>query len=901
MSDEIRAAIMSTIEKIESLEQNQSGIDTLWGDVKSLFLNEMNKLPDLPQSNNKNLNKMLRKSQPFWDTELENLWRSACQAEKMYLKFKVAKRADLQYKKTLHENFKNAQKVFDKRHRYLKRQHRDKEMMELCKLATEKSPKIWDKLKQLNDKKTPEKVLEIVKEDKSISRDIGEILQRWHHDIAKLYSGLREDPNISFDDSFYSDIVAKKREFEQLQELERTDTSLKNENEIDINLDISYSEVAKAIDRAKCGKSFLEVPNDALKNENAKLLLHRLYNMCFKTGLNPTDWYFSNIVPIPKPDKDHRDPLQNRCITIICCVAKVYSSILNSRIQQFIESKGLLVEEQNGFRASRSCIDHIFVLVTILRNRLAMGKDTFLAFVDYKKAFDSVDQDMLLYKLYQIGIRDKMYRAISSLYKNPQSRVILNDHYTDYFHCPIGVKQGDCLSPTLFSIYINDLANLIKESNLGVEVSTGEYGDTIEFISILMYADDIVLLSETEVDLQELLFVVERWCFKWRLEVNVSKTNILHVRRKKKSQSRFWFLLNNQTVEYCSSYKYLGVFITEHLDFDFTVSSQSASAGRALSSVICKMIKNKGFPFNIYSLLYTSCVTSISDYSSAVTGFKEYDSLEKLHLRAVRAFLGAPKNACNAGVQSEVNLLLPRYRTKLEMVRYYARLMQMSTDRLPHKILIWDKRVNQSSEIVTWSHEVKVIFEECNMLQVLESNFPLNVKETVEEMKQAFFLKQCRSLELECLAKPKLRTFMQFKDFNSIANYTTLPLSFFQRRVIAKLRLGCLPLRVETGRYQVPRLPEDERICLLCFQNGTLTGTCLDIENEFHFLFLCTAFNDERKIWLNKLVLPNGFSDMPNVEKLKIALNESSNIKHTANFLIAAFNERSKVIFSHNL
>ena len=100
MSDEIRASIMSTIERIESLEQNQSGIDTLWGDVKSLFLNEMNKLPDLPQSNNKNLNKMLRKSQPFWDTELENLWRLACHAEKMYLKFKVAKRADLQYKKT---------------------------------------------------------------------------------------------------------------------------------------------------------------------------------------------------------------------------------------------------------------------------------------------------------------------------------------------------------------------------------------------------------------------------------------------------------------------------------------------------------------------------------------------------------------------------------------------------------------------------------------------------------------------------------------------------------------------------------------------------------------------------------------------------------------------------------
>ena len=137
--------------------------------------------------------------------------------------------------------------------------------------------------------------------------------------------------------------------------------------------------------------------------------------MCFKVGLNPTDWNFSNIVPIPKPDKDQRDPLQNRCITIICCIAKVYSSILNTRIQKFFEAKEFLVEEQNGFRACRSCIDHIFVLTTILRNRLAMGKDTFLAFIDYKKAFDSVDQNLLMFKLYKAGIRGKMYKSISSM------------------------------------------------------------------------------------------------------------------------------------------------------------------------------------------------------------------------------------------------------------------------------------------------------------------------------------------------------------------------------------------------------------------------------------------------------------------------------------------------------
>ena len=229
------------------------------------------------------------------------------------------------------------------------------------------------------------------------------------------------------------------------QQIEFSNLEFNSDN---LNCDIDFQEVSKAIDRTKVGKAYLEIPNDVLKNKNAKVLLHRFFNVCFKSGLNPSDWDYNDIKPVPKPDKDQRDPLQNRCISILCCVAKVYSSILNRRLQIYLENNNILVDEQNGFRASRSCIDHIFVLVTVLRNRKQLGKDTFLAFIDYKKAFDSVERNLLLYKLAKTGINGRMYQAISSLYSNPRSRVVLNEYETDYFDCPIGVKQGDCLSPT---------------------------------------------------------------------------------------------------------------------------------------------------------------------------------------------------------------------------------------------------------------------------------------------------------------------------------------------------------------------------------------------------------------------------------------------------------------------
>ena len=88
----------------------------------------------------------------------------------------------------------------------------------------------------------------------------------------------------------------------------------------------------------------------------------------------------------------------------MCCIIKMYSKLLNTRLQKYLDENNILVNEQNGFRASRSCIDHIYALCTILRNRKLLGQDTFLAFIDFQKAFDSVERNLFLYKLSKMGI-----------------------------------------------------------------------------------------------------------------------------------------------------------------------------------------------------------------------------------------------------------------------------------------------------------------------------------------------------------------------------------------------------------------------------------------------------------------------------------------------------------------
>ena len=248
------------------------------------------------------------------------------------------------------------------------------------------------------------------------------------------------------------------------------------------------------------------------------------------------------------------------------------------------------------------------------------------------------------------------------------------------------------MSPTLFSIYLNDLAIELKESGILMDIdniikenpknSGKSTGNLSLSINVLLYADDLVLLAKNETDLQGLLFIVEEWCRKWRIEVNLTKTNIMHVRYSRKPKSNYSFIFNKRPVSYCTIYKYLGFSINENIDFSSSNKVLLDSAGRALSVIITKMIKNKGFPYNVYSILVDSCVNSICDYGGEVTGFSSYICKKQLFLRAARAFLGLPKSSPTAAISLEIDWLEPKFRTQLKMIRQYNRVMLMSDNRL---------------------------------------------------------------------------------------------------------------------------------------------------------------------------------------------------------------------------
>ena len=462
------------------------------------------------------------------------------------------------------------------------------------------------------------------------------------------------------------------------------------------------------------------------------------------------------------------------------------------------------------------------------------------------------------------------------IFQNPKSRVVLNDVATDWFGCPIGVKQGDTISPTLFAIYINDLAGELNQSGLGVEV-----GADLQ-LSCLLYADDIVLLADKEDDLQALLKIVNTWCSKWRLEVNLLKTNIMHVHKNRKPRSNFNFNFENKTVDYCEQYRYLGVTLNENLNFEKTTEELSEAAGRALGGIITKMIKNGGFPLKVYKTLYESCVCSVSDYGSEVHGFHQYESLEKLHSRAIRAFLGVPKSAPGAGLRSEINWLEPRSRTQLRMIRMYHRLLTMPNHLLTKKVFLWDLNLGENSNFSTWTKDVKGVLSRNDLMHLFSSNI-FDVKSAIAEIRLSLFKKDQAELENQCKRLPKLMTFNKISEFSSDKSYLAKPLSFIQRKFLAKLRLGVLPIRIETGRYERPRKSEAERVCKQCSIGSP--------ECELHFLIQCPRHTLLRTTFYSKIT-DETFPNMTDSEKFKFILNQPTIAKISSQFIIDAFDNR---------
>ena len=258
---------------------------------------------------------------------------------------------------------------------------------------------------------------------------------------------------------------------------------------------------------------------------------------------------FTRIREIKSPDN-------YRGITILGCFGKLFTAVLNNRLNTYLENM--------GFRKGYSTTDHIFNLKCPIDLYLFRGKKLYCAFINYKKTFDSVNRVYLWQKLLSNNVDGQMFRIIHSLYANAKSCVRIGNSKSACFSSNIGVRQGENLSPILFSLFLNDLSEFISHAYDGLnDVSEMAHillsNDEIEVyfkLYILLYADDTVVFAEPENELQAAFNAMFLYCKSWDLEVNPSKTKITVFSNKKIHQAPH-FIYNGQDLDIDDSFVYL--------------------------------------------------------------------------------------------------------------------------------------------------------------------------------------------------------------------------------------------------------------------------------------------------------------------------------------------------------
>ena len=591
-SDDILRQINATVDAIEQRVANQENIDSIYGNVCNMYYAEMDE--KLKFFDIRKTKRSRRSLKPWWNSHLSELFDDYRQAEKNYLKCTYrAERARLL------TEFKLKRDRFDKEYRKVKRLYDNELKIGIAESETRSPKDFWNKLKSLgrNSSKTclPS---EVRLENGEISSDEQSVLNKWRQDFSTVYNP--SNPQVEIDlDSF------------------RANDGVNYVNSDNLNPPITYYECKRVTSLAKSGKAIgIDcLPNEVFKNDSSVLLLGNLFQKCFSCHCVPSLWSKSIIKPIPKNTQNEpRVPLNYRGISLIPIMCKLYTNILNKRIIEYLDINNLTEDEQNGFRKDISCEDHIYSLTSIIRNRKNMRLDTFTCFVDMAKAFDRVNRDILFVKLAKIGISGDILESVKALYADCRASINVNDDYTDFFSIMSGVKQGDVISPTLFSIFINDLVKGIKELNEGVDISPDLN------VGILLFADDIVLLAPTELNLQSMLDYLHSWCNKNMMDVNINKTKVMHFRKSNTDRTEFNFKLGNNDIEIRGNYKYLGVVLNEYLDFTETANVLSESAGRAFSSLIVNLYNKMDLMYSSYTKVYESKIVPIMDYASGVLG-----------------------------------------------------------------------------------------------------------------------------------------------------------------------------------------------------------------------------------------------------------------------------------------
>jgi hypothetical protein len=607
-----------------------------------------------------------------------------------------------------------------------------------------------------------------------------------------------------------------------------------NEMNIILNKFISHDEVSHAISKLKKKSPGIDgLPAELIvagKYILADHLVH-IYNYILECGEYPSQWAEGVRVAIPKDGGSDVRPL-----TINPILGKLFEIIINNRMQ-FIEDAFNTGDVFNGgFVKNSMTTDNMFILLGCIQKQLLTGNKLYVAFVDFKKAFNMVNRDILFMKLIKSGLHGKVVKVLRSMYKQTKARAKINGVLYNWIHDYVGMNQGGPNSPHLFRKFLSDLGDYL-------EISNGIVLNDNTILVHLLWADDLVLLSDTESGLQRQLNGLFNFCKDCHMIVNETKTKIVLYGRVNQEDVNLTF--NGKKLEIVDKYKYLGMLFNSTKCARSSVFKEACvhigvKATRAMFKVTKDMHSVGNTPPIVTLKLFNSLVMPILEYGSEVLYCgKEIIPLEKVHLKQLKMMLGVNNNTSHLAIYGETGRVPLLVRQKQKVIKYWARILSLGDQSLVR--LVYNLLLSlDHSGFKTWVTHVRNLLDEVNFSyafsdQICNASSSSEIRTKVYELYVINWKKGICDVTLN----PKLRSYCTYKQGFYMESYLKQIGDFKLRKILTRFRLSCHNLAIEKGRHCKPKLPVEKRICEYCQDNA--------VENESHFLMECSLYNDLRR------------------------------------------------------
>jgi hypothetical protein len=422
-----------------------------------------------------------------------------------------------------------------------------------------------------------------------------------------------------------------------------------------------------------------KVSNAVLKNCAEAFIkpLKLIFDISLKTGEVPREWKEANVTPLFK--KGCKLERSNyRPVSLTSTICKILESIIRDKVMKYMRLKQLIVPSQHGFVPNKACVTNLLETLDVITGAIKNGHSVDLVLLDFAKAFDKVSHAKLIQKLKAYGIDGILVKWIESFLTGRKQRVLIGDNCSEWEDVTSSVPQGSVLGPLLFTIFINDLPDKIKnECRL--------YADDSKLIGVIEREEDAI-------EIQKDIDSMQKWAKTWQMSFNYDKCKVMHFGKKNKEQTYTMSLGQGEqphVIEKSLVERDLGLMVSSDLKW----ATQVEKATKAAKAMIA-LIRNsfRYLDADLVRLLYVSLVRPHLEFAVPVWNpylKKDIEKLENIQHRATRL---AP------------SLRKKRYEYRLEKLR----LTTLETRRKRGDLIQFYKVLNGQDHI-KWKNEPEKI------------------------------------------------------------------------------------------------------------------------------------------------------------------------------------------------